>query len=149
MITGINESETLTKYISCWCKCKFDGTKCNSNQWWNNGKCRCDCKKHHLCEKKQHVWSPSKCIFENRKYLASIMDDSTIICDEVTNSYEEEIKTIRTNFNEKIVTFKTQFFIALLAFLLIAILLMIAANIYCCMIKYQTKHLLPFHSINN
>ena len=100
-------------------------------------------------KKKQHVWSPSKCIFENRKYLASIMDDSTIICDEVTNSYEEEIKTIHTNFNEKIVTFKTQFFIALLAFLLIAILLMIAANIYCYMIKYQTKHLLPFHSINN
>ena len=32
MITGINESETLTKLISCECKCKFDGTKCNSNQ---------------------------------------------------------------------------------------------------------------------
>ena len=25
MITGINESKTLTKYISCQCKCKFDG----------------------------------------------------------------------------------------------------------------------------
>ena len=24
-------------------KCKFDGTKCNSNQWWNNNKCRCEC----------------------------------------------------------------------------------------------------------
>ena len=24
MITGINESETLTKHISCECKCKFD-----------------------------------------------------------------------------------------------------------------------------
>ena len=33
IITGINESKTLTKYISCECKCKFDGTKCNSNQW--------------------------------------------------------------------------------------------------------------------
>ena len=47
MITGINESKTLTKYISCECKCEFD-KKCNSNQWWNNDKCRCDCKKHHL-----------------------------------------------------------------------------------------------------
>ena len=27
MITGINESKTLTKDISCECKCKFDGKK--------------------------------------------------------------------------------------------------------------------------
>ena len=33
MITGINGSKTLTKHISCECKCKFDRTKCNSNQW--------------------------------------------------------------------------------------------------------------------
>ena len=39
MITGINESKTLTKQISCECKSKFDESKCNSNQWWNNGKC--------------------------------------------------------------------------------------------------------------
>ena len=31
MITDINESKTLTKYISCECKCKSDGTNCNSN----------------------------------------------------------------------------------------------------------------------
>ena len=37
MITGINESRTLTKHISCECKCKFDGRKCNSNQKWNKG----------------------------------------------------------------------------------------------------------------
>ena len=46
MITGINESKTLTKHISCECKCKFDGRKCNSNQKWNNDKCRCECKKN-------------------------------------------------------------------------------------------------------
>ena len=33
VITGINELKTLTKYISCECKCKFDGKNCNSNQW--------------------------------------------------------------------------------------------------------------------
>ena len=38
MITGKNESKILTKDISCKCKCKFDGRKCNSNQWWNNDK---------------------------------------------------------------------------------------------------------------
>ena len=40
MITRINESKTLTKHILCECKneinCKFDGRKCNSDQWWNN-----------------------------------------------------------------------------------------------------------------
>ena len=39
MITGINESKTLTNHLSCKCKCKFDGRKYNSNQWWNNNKC--------------------------------------------------------------------------------------------------------------
>ena len=32
MITGINESKTLTKHISCECKCRFDKKKCNSYQ---------------------------------------------------------------------------------------------------------------------
>ena len=50
MITGINESKALTKHISCECKCKFDGTKCNSNQWWNNDKYRFECKNYHICE---------------------------------------------------------------------------------------------------
>ena len=40
MITLINESKTLTKHISCKCKCKFDGRKSNSSHWWNNNKCR-------------------------------------------------------------------------------------------------------------
>ena len=33
IITEINELKTLTKHISCECKCKFDGRKCNSDQW--------------------------------------------------------------------------------------------------------------------
>ena len=45
MITGIYESKTSAKHISCECKCKIDKTKCNSNQWWNNDKCRYHCKK--------------------------------------------------------------------------------------------------------
>ena len=32
MITGINEPKSLTKHISCDCKCKFDGSKYNSDQ---------------------------------------------------------------------------------------------------------------------
>ena len=58
MITGINESKTLTKHIWCECKCKFDGTKCNSNQWWNNDKSQCECKKHNIC-KEDYIWNPA------------------------------------------------------------------------------------------
>ena len=32
MIARTNESKTLTKRLSCECKCKFDGRKYNSNQ---------------------------------------------------------------------------------------------------------------------
>ena len=39
MITGIIESKTLTKHISCECKCKLDGRNCNPDQWWGNDKC--------------------------------------------------------------------------------------------------------------
>ena len=80
MNAQINESKTLTKHISCECKCKFDGTKCNSNQWCNNDKCWCECKKHYIC-KKDYTWNPATCNYENGKYLASIMDDSAIMCD--------------------------------------------------------------------
>ena len=41
MTTEINESEILTKHISCECQCKFDSRKCNSNEYWNNDKCWC------------------------------------------------------------------------------------------------------------
>ena len=43
--TGIKKSKILTKHISCKCKCKFDGKSWNSNQWWNNDKCRYECLK--------------------------------------------------------------------------------------------------------
>ena len=49
------------------------------------------------------------------------MDDSMIMCSEVIKSYDEKIKTIPTNFNEKKVTCKTQNFYILLVFLLVTI----------------------------
>ena len=36
MITGINESKTLTRHISREYKSRFDGKKCTSDQWQNN-----------------------------------------------------------------------------------------------------------------
>ena len=35
------------------------------------------------------------------------MDDSVIMCDEVIESYDEETKTVSTDFNEKKATCKT------------------------------------------
>ena len=74
------------------------------------------------------------------------MDDSTIICDEVIKSYDEEIKSISTNFNKKNTTFKAQNFCILLVFLLITIALLIAICIYCYLMNYRAnqKHLLSY-----
>ena len=120
MSTEINESKKLTKCISCgytckfeekkynsderWCECKniiyvkkimfeilhtckFDGKKYISEEYW------CECKKHHICEK-DYVRNPATCKCENEINLVSIMDDSTIFCDEIINVKEG-------NFNEK------------------------------------------------
>ena len=38
MITRINVSKTLTKYILCVCKCRCDERKRISDQRWNNDK---------------------------------------------------------------------------------------------------------------
>ena len=80
MIIGINESKTLTTYISCKCKCRFDERKCNSDQWCNSNKFWCDCKNHHVGEK-YYIWNVATFSCENRKYLACIMDCSAITCD--------------------------------------------------------------------
>ena len=42
----------------------------------------CQCKKHHLCEK-YYVCNSATCNCENGKHLASIMNDSVIICEKV------------------------------------------------------------------
>ena len=51
-------------------------------------------------------------------------------------SYNEEIKTIPTNFNEKKATCKTRNFYILLVFLLITIAFLIPASIYCYLIQH-------------
>ena len=74
------------------------------------------------------------------------MDDSAITCDEIIESYEEDVdaevksnnkaksydetKTIPTNFNEKKATCKAQNFYILLAFLLITMTLLISVSIH-------------------
>ena len=84
-ITGITESKTLAKHISDECKSKFDGSKCNSNQKWNNYNCRIESKNpkgHHVC-KKDYIWSPATSSCKNDKYLAGIIHDSVITCNKI------------------------------------------------------------------
>ena len=100
-------------------------------------------KKHHICEK-DYIWHPATCSCENGKYLASTIDNFVIIRDEIM----EKIKTVLTSLTVKI-DCKTQNFYILLAFLFIAIGLLIYVSIYCYLIKYRAQHLLPFHDINN
>ena len=61
---------------------------------------------------KNYIWNPATCICQNGNYLARIMNDSAIISDEIIElwSYNEETKTISTNFIEKNATCKTQNF---------------------------------------
>ena len=66
MITGKNKSKTWTKHILCECKCKFDKRTCSSDQWWNNDKCRFECKERHVCWK-DYTWNHEKGSCENRK----------------------------------------------------------------------------------
>ena len=82
-ITEKDESNILTKFISY--KSKLDGIKCSSNQQWSNDKCWCGCKKHHLCEE-DYIWNPAICSCQNEKYLASIINDSVITCNEIIDA---------------------------------------------------------------
>ena len=137
MITRINESKPLTKHISCECKCKFDGRKCNSNQKRNNEKCNRECK---MCAKK--IRNPSTCTYENGRYLERIISDSAIMYDEIieeTKTYPTNTvptTTIIRNFNEKKVTCKIENTDILFIFLLITISLLIIVSIYCYIIKH-------------
>ena len=101
-------------------------------------------KKRHVCDK-DYVSNPATCNCENGKYLASIIDDSAIMCDVIIE------ETVPINLNENKTNCKMQNFYILLAFLLITIALLIAVSIYCYLIKYQAKpkDLLRFHLTNS
>ena len=73
----IKKSTTLTKNVSCKCMCKFDIIQ---------SKCRIMinivASAKNIFEK-DFIWSPDTCSCKNGKYLASIIDGSVIVCDEI------------------------------------------------------------------
>ena len=48
----------------------------------------------HIYEK-DYIWNPATCSCKNGKYLASITDDSVIMCDEIIDA--EKTKTFAAN----------------------------------------------------
>ena len=73
-----------------------------------------DCKnlkEYKLC-KKYYTWNHVTCSSKNDKFLASIIDDSLITCDEIIDI----TKTVSTNFNEKKIASKTKKLCILLTF---------------------------------
>ena len=53
-------------------------------------------------------WNPATCSCKNGKYLASIIDNSVITCDEIIG---KETKTVTTNLNQKNEICKTKKFL--------------------------------------
>ena len=80
MITGINESRTLTKCISCTFECKFYSKKFNSNQNYNY-KCQCEFKNPKRTCKQKVVFGVLQ--HAVAKIYGSIIDDSVVVCDKI------------------------------------------------------------------
>ena len=95
MITNKNEAKTMTKHISCDCKCKFNSTTYNSNHKWNKKTCPYECKNYRWC-RNDCSWNHSICICENSKYLKSIGDTSVIECNEFV-TVMDTVSTKTTN----------------------------------------------------
>ena len=110
MMTNKNEAKTIIKHISYDYRCKFESTTCNSNQKSNNKICKCECKNYRVklrC-KEDYSWNPSKCIYENSKYLKRVTDTLLIMCDYiifiidiVTTKMKNTIATNFTNTSSK------------------------------------------------
>ena len=87
---------------------------------------------------KRYIWNPATCSCKNGKYVDSIISDSPVLCDEI-------IDTIKTTSTKSISTkavltkFTSKNVYVLLTFLLITIALLVAASLWCYLIKYQAK----------
>ena len=83
--------------------------------------------------KKDYIWNPATCSYEDGKYLTSFIDNSIITCDEII----EETKSVPINSNEQNATRKIKKSLFLVDFLIITIALLIAVCIYYCLIKHK------------
>ena len=97
-----------------------------------------ECKNYQMC-KENFSWNPSTCICKNGKYLGSSNDNSVIRCGKIIsavgNVSATVSSTVSTNFCNKKVRYKMDFYILLTVFLVIILLFIIAIICY-----YYAKH---------
>ena len=58
-----NETRHIKWHEKCMCICRLDKIICNSKQWWNEDKCKSECKElidKEVCAK-GFIWNPSNC----------------------------------------------------------------------------------------
>ena len=134
MITNKNEGKTMTKYVSCHSKCRFNSATCNPDQKWNDETCQCECKNYRTL-KKGYSWNPSAWICEN--------DTSAIACDQSisvmdilsTKLINTIAKNVSINSGGKKVRYKID------CYILHTVLLMIILPLIIIIISYQyAKH---------
>ena len=74
LMTLNNETRHIKCHETCKCICRLDKFICNSKQWWNNDKCRCESKElidKGVCDK-GYVWNPSNCECECDKFAVLV-----------------------------------------------------------------------------
>ena len=136
LITGINQSRTLTKHILFKFECKCDSKK--------SAAVSVKIQKNMVCTK-GYICNPSTYSCENSKYVGNIIDEPVFIWDEITST----TKAVPTRFistEAALTKWTSTYFYILLAFLLITTTSLIAVGIYCYFIKCQAKQKLLFSS---
>ena len=116
------------------------GSKCNSNQKWNNDKCWCECKnsEKHNAYKKRFYLKSSYMYLPNSWYAASTIDDFVITWDEIIDAAVSistnlnccvplyAVNIASTNFDDKNVRHKMNYCILHTVLLVVLLLFIIA-----------------------
>ena len=130
IITNKNEGKTMTKYVSCHSKCRFNSTTCNSDQKWNHETCQCECKNYRTW-KNVYSWNPSAWIGENHT-SAIAFDESISVMDILSKKLTNTIaKKVSINSGGKKVRYKID------CYILLKVLLMIILPLIIIIISYQ------------
>ena len=104
LMSRINETRQILWHETCKCVCTLSVAVCNSKQIWNDGKCRCECRKDlvdkMVCDK-GFIWNPSDCSCECDKScgIGEYLDYKSCVCKKtlVDKLVEECISVIEEN----------------------------------------------------
>ena len=63
LVSRTNETRHISWHETCKCKCRLDPSVCNNKQYWNNDKCKWECRElidEGRCHK-GFIWHPNNC----------------------------------------------------------------------------------------